>query len=302
MSQPTLPWQPLPAMLHCSPGSVTSSTVIRRERMNSVEYLAYPLIVGNQRQNTVLKKKWDNHHYQCHRSRVDSAKSEIDNKPPKVFLHHHVQMKKLQMEQERMAVIEKNNRLLLDRIAHIMRSKGSVDNWNECYIKSLNGGKRNRDMVKISMENQAINKRLQEGKAYYNHKKWEEEWQGKKPGKIPSISSSRYKEFKHKKGSKAHLINSNIEGLVNEVMRDLFSTIDGNAMRQDGGQIIWDEIPLCQCASKLHAGYESALGANQSDAMIFPPVMPLLRGPSSQVIMASAGNRAKNKSQHIYSQ
>ncbi|XP_069098125.1 sperm axonemal maintenance protein CFAP97D1-like [Pleurodeles waltl] len=180
MSQSVLPWQPLPeqlsdAALH--PCLSTALILIREERMNTVEYLAYPLIVGNQRQNTVLKKKWDSQHYQGHRSRVEAAKSEIDNKPPKVFLHQHVQMKKLQMELERMAVIEKDNRLLLDRIAHIMRTKGCVDNWNECYIKSLNDGKRNRDMVKLSMENQAFNKRLQESKSFYDHKKWEDDWQ-----------------------------------------------------------------------------------------------------------------------------
>ncbi|KAM4623074.1 sperm axonemal maintenance protein CFAP97D1 [Discoglossus pictus] len=145
--------------------------------MNSVEYLAFPLIVVSQRQNNSLKKKWDDQHYQCHVTRVKTAKPEIDNVPPRSFLHHHVQMKKIQLEQERLAVIEKDNRALLERIAHIMRSKGAVDNWNNCYLRSLNTGKRNRDILRITMENQAILKRIQDSKSGYNHKKWESEWQ-----------------------------------------------------------------------------------------------------------------------------
>ncbi|XP_069809038.1 sperm axonemal maintenance protein CFAP97D1 [Dendropsophus ebraccatus] len=146
------------------------------KRMNTVDYLAFPLIVANHRQNNSLKKKWDNHHYQCHLSRVRAAKPEVDNRPPWVFLHHQVQMRKIQMEQERLAVIERNNRLLMEKIAHIMRAGGTVDNWNNWRIRSLNSSKRNREIVRITAENQAIHKRIQDSKPNYDHKKWEDEW------------------------------------------------------------------------------------------------------------------------------
>ncbi|XP_075702347.1 sperm axonemal maintenance protein CFAP97D1 [Rhinoderma darwinii] len=144
--------------------------------MNTVDYLAFPLIVANHRQNSILKKKWDSYHYQCHMSRVRTAKPEVDNKPPRIFLHHHVQMKRIQMEQERLTVIEKNNRLLMEKIAHIMCTRGALDNWNNCHLGSLNSSKRNRDIVRITAENQAIHKRIQESKPNYDHKKWENEW------------------------------------------------------------------------------------------------------------------------------
>lgn len=204
------------------------------------------------------------------------------------------------MEQERLAVIEKDNRLLLDRIANIMRTKGCVDNWNECYIKSLNDGKRNRDMVKISMENQAFNKRLQEGKGYYDHKKWEEEWQEKKPDKIPSIANSGYKEFKSKSRSKIQTRNKSIEVLVKEVMRDLFSAIDGNTRKSERGEIVFDEIPLCQCDSHTNVG-SNAVTTKPSSTGLFPPVLPLLQGPRSHMKMGRPRNRAKKRSQNVIS-
>ncbi|XP_073419006.1 sperm axonemal maintenance protein CFAP97D1 isoform X2 [Dendrobates tinctorius] len=144
--------------------------------MNTVDYLAFPLIVANHRQNNILKKKWDNYHYQCHVSRVRAVKPEVDNKPPRTFLHHHVQAKKIQKEQERLAEIEKNNRLLMEKIALIMRTGGTVDNWNTCVLRSINSNKRNREIVRITAENQAIHKKILDSKPYYDHKKWECEW------------------------------------------------------------------------------------------------------------------------------
>ncbi|XP_018421739.1 PREDICTED: uncharacterized protein C17orf105 homolog [Nanorana parkeri] len=104
--------------------------------MNTVNYLSFPVIVTSQRQNNTLKKKWDTYHYHCHMMRVKTARSEVDNKPPWIYLNHHVQMKKMQMEQERLAVIERDNQLLVEKISHIMRTRGSVDNWNTSYIRS----------------------------------------------------------------------------------------------------------------------------------------------------------------------
>ena len=54
----------------------------------------------------------------------------IDNKPPQTYMHLHLNLKKLQMEEERNGVVERDNRLLLDKMARIMRTKGSVDNVN----------------------------------------------------------------------------------------------------------------------------------------------------------------------------
>ncbi|XP_078497526.1 uncharacterized protein LOC144753845 isoform X2 [Lissotriton helveticus] len=155
-------------------------------------------------------------------------------------------------------------------------------------------------MVKISMENQAFNKRLQEGKGYYDHKKWEEEWQEKKPDKIPSIASSGYKEFKSKSRSKIQTRNKSIEVLVKEVMRDLFSAIDENARNGEGGEMVFDEIPLCKCDSHVNVGSD-AVKTNPSGTGLFPPVLPLLQGPRSHMKMGRPRNRGKKRSKNVLS-
>ena len=54
----------------------------------------------------------------------------IDDKPPETHMHLHLNLKKLQMEEERHGVVERDNHILLDKMAHIMRTKGRVDNVN----------------------------------------------------------------------------------------------------------------------------------------------------------------------------
>lgn len=60
-----------------------------------------------------------------------SAKPVIDNKPPKTYMHLHLKLKKLQMEDERLAIIERDNRILLEKMCYIMRTRGRVDNKND---------------------------------------------------------------------------------------------------------------------------------------------------------------------------
>ena len=46
-------------------------------------------------------------------------------------MHLHLKLKKLQMEEERQATVERDNRILLEKMAHIMRTRGSVDNHKD---------------------------------------------------------------------------------------------------------------------------------------------------------------------------
>lgn len=55
----------------------------------------------------------------------------IDNKPPATYMHLHLKLKKLQMEEERRATIERDNYILLGKMNHIMHTKGQVDNTND---------------------------------------------------------------------------------------------------------------------------------------------------------------------------
>lgn len=59
------------------------------------------------------------------------------------------------LQEDRYAEIERDNRLLLEKMSHIMR-KGGVDNHDSTskYAKSLNKGARKKELHKITRENQ----------------------------------------------------------------------------------------------------------------------------------------------------
>lgn len=73
----------------------------------------------------------------CKLFQVRNARPMIDNKPPQTYMHLHLNLKKLQVEEERRGVVERDNSILLDKMARIMRTKGSVDNVNNYEYRRL---------------------------------------------------------------------------------------------------------------------------------------------------------------------
>ena len=78
---------------------------------------------------------------------------------------------------EHYAKIERENRLLLEKMSGIMQGKHGLDNRNDTqkYTKSLNKPFRKAQLQKITAENQAILRRIQTREPTYNHLQWEEE-------------------------------------------------------------------------------------------------------------------------------
>ncbi|XP_068686804.1 sperm axonemal maintenance protein CFAP97D1-like [Montipora foliosa] len=151
--------------------------------------------------NKLLKKRWDMSRYDTHRRKVFSAKAVIDNKPPQTYMHLHLKLKKLQVEEERLATIERDNRILLEKMSFVMRTRGRVDNRNDYVHKSLNKTKRQRELLRVTHENQAILKRISSKEPHYNHLQWEDEWQINE-GYMDNISKypkAWYKQLTRKK-------------------------------------------------------------------------------------------------------
>merc|ERR1712183_775836 len=88
----------------------------------------------------------------------------------------HLKLKKLQLEEERMSTIERDNRLLLEKMSQIIRTRGRVDNRNYYSYKSLNHEKRQRELARVTRENQKILQKITGKEAEYSHQKLEADW------------------------------------------------------------------------------------------------------------------------------
>ncbi|GLD94472.1 hypothetical protein PINS_up003083 [Pythium insidiosum] len=127
-----------------------------------------------------LNKHTDSRYYQkcqeIHRQKLHTIKSSIDNSEPHRPLHLRKNLKKEQLKEERYAEIERENRILLEKMSHIMQSE-TLDNKNQslAYSHSLNKEQRKRELQKITAENQAILRRIQMREPTYDHLQWAEE-------------------------------------------------------------------------------------------------------------------------------
>ncbi|RLN89078.1 hypothetical protein BBJ28_00004890 [Nothophytophthora sp. Chile5] len=127
-----------------------------------------------------LNKHTDSKYYQkcqeIHRSKLNTIKSAIDNSEPHRPTHLRKNLKKEQMKEERYAEIERENRILLEKMSTIMQAD-SLDTKNQSltYGHSLNKGQRKRELQKITSENQAILRRIQMREPTYDHVQWEED-------------------------------------------------------------------------------------------------------------------------------
>jgi len=120
-----------------------------------------------------LTSKWKAADMQKHKQNLKRARSLIDNKPPKQYSHIRNNCKKSRIQEERHTEIERENRILLEKIRGIMTSKAT--NNIVCTRKSLNKQVRLKRLKEISEENQKMLKRLKEKKSGFRFEKLENE-------------------------------------------------------------------------------------------------------------------------------
>lgn len=124
----------------------------------------------------LLQKRWDTAYYDEHRRRLASATPTIDTRPPRTYMHMHLKLKRLQVDEERLAVIERDNRILVEKMSKIMKTQGGVDNQNPYEYKSLNHEKRLRELLQVTKGNERIVKRISSKKPLYDHAQWDRDW------------------------------------------------------------------------------------------------------------------------------
>ncbi|KAL7385195.1 hypothetical protein ABVT39_017349 [Epinephelus coioides] len=137
-------------------------------------HLAYqPLLPTG---NKYLQQKWDKASYELHREKVKSAKATINTAPPKTYAHLTLKLKTQKLEEEWAMKIQRENNMLMEKISHIMRTTGGVDNKNFYDRKSLGKEKRQLELLRITKENQMILLRLSQCRSHYDVRRWHEDW------------------------------------------------------------------------------------------------------------------------------
>ncbi|XP_064441825.1 uncharacterized protein CFAP97D2 [Mirounga angustirostris] len=77
--------------------------------------------------------------YQDHRRKVQDAQPLVDAHAPRSLSHLHLKLKKLKLEEERLATIDRDNRLLLAKLSCILRTRGQTDSRNNCTQRRYRG-------------------------------------------------------------------------------------------------------------------------------------------------------------------
>ncbi|XP_045139752.1 uncharacterized protein CFAP97D2 [Echinops telfairi] len=122
-----------------------------------------------------LQHEWERA-YRDHRKKVQNARPLVDSRAPPTFSHLRLKLKKLKLEEERLSIIDRDNRLLLEKIAYIMRTKGQTDNRNDYQHRSLNRRKREEELRRVQKENRAVLERLTRAKPWHQAHGWQEDW------------------------------------------------------------------------------------------------------------------------------
>lgn len=123
---------------------------------------------------------------ELHKKKLHKVKPSVDTSEPRTFAlaHVHGNLKKEQMLEERYTEIDRENRILLQKMSNIMKQPQSARGPGPTAPpqprtssagppRSLNNDARKKELLRITRENQIILKRIQQAQPVYNHVEWE---------------------------------------------------------------------------------------------------------------------------------
>ncbi|KAL9954885.1 hypothetical protein ACROYT_G042470 [Oculina patagonica] len=110
--------------------------------------------------------------------RLKNVKPFLEITPPKEHQHLQLSVKKIQMQQERQAAIDRQNQVILSQLMKIKQSPARVDNWNKQWKPSNDRLRsfRERKQRRIKLENEKQVERLKNIQPYYDVDKWEKDY------------------------------------------------------------------------------------------------------------------------------
>ncbi|CAM4634304.1 unnamed protein product [Caretta caretta] len=124
-----------------------------------------------------LQEKWDKAAYRQHRNKVDSASPAVDTQGLQPPSHLQLNLKRRQLDRERQAVRERDDRIHSARLVAIAQSRGRLDNWNSYSVRSLSSERRRWELAQIGVENQRLAGQLRQQQSEHAREPWERHWE-----------------------------------------------------------------------------------------------------------------------------
>ena len=116
--------------------------------------------------NKILSKKWEETNQKIHADKLKKMQPRVNSGSPVKFSHLKYKAKRDKILVDRFTEIERENRILLEKMSSIMNKKQLKD--GSAGVKSLNKAARKEQMRRITLDNQALLKRLQDKSPCYN--------------------------------------------------------------------------------------------------------------------------------------
>lgn len=115
---------------------------------------------------------------ELHRQRLKAMRPQVDTSEPGVVHLDHLRnnLKREQILEERYFEIDRENKILLQKMSDIMRHTTYTNERSKSGPPSLNRDLRKMELMRITQENQAILKRIQKAQPIYNHVEWEDDY------------------------------------------------------------------------------------------------------------------------------
>eukprot|EP00441_Pelagodinium_beii_P015408 CAMPEP_0197659342 /NCGR_PEP_ID=MMETSP1338-20131121/47309_1 /TAXON_ID=43686 ORGANISM="Pelagodinium beii, Strain RCC1491" /NCGR_SAMPLE_ID=MMETSP1338 /ASSEMBLY_ACC=CAM_ASM_000754 /LENGTH=214 /DNA_ID=CAMNT_0043236223 /DNA_START=139 /DNA_END=783 /DNA_ORIENTATION=- len=128
--------------------------------------------------NRIIAERTQTRSHERHIHALESTKGQVDASQPKDHAHLRSKPKTRKLQEDRAAEIQLENRILLQKMLNIdTKSSELADAMNAGSFKprSLHGQAQQRELDRITTENQALLHRLQNTKPSIDPRAWEEE-------------------------------------------------------------------------------------------------------------------------------
>jgi len=119
--------------------------------------------------NRIIAEKTEKDKHARHLKQLNATKAMIDNASPQLYPHLAAKLKTKKLQEDRVAEIQLENRILLQKMLNIDTKPSTLSceamNKSRVVPKSLNAERNAREVTRISKANEGLLKRLQNANA-----------------------------------------------------------------------------------------------------------------------------------------